>query len=216
MNVFIGIESCNDHRYAQAAIRETWVKDCPTDWKFFIGKNSLQPCSDEIMLPVSDGQHKLFHKFSLEVNWVLEHGYDFFFRCHVDTYVDVPRLLASGFEAHDYAGYPQDGWPDCAPLCYGGSGFWLSRKAMLFFQQEVKQREWQLKFNEIEDYHIGAVLERGGFERFGDYRYKDRRPGPRPDNDCITLHDAVTDGVDGKNLRDRRYMLETHREAQGL
>lgn len=217
MRIFIGIESCSIHRFTHQQIRETWLKDCPIPYKFFLAKSVPDLRPDELVLPdTADGQFKLLQKFSREIDYVLSNGYDFLFRCHVDTYVLIPRLLRSGFEQHDYVGFGQGGWPACAPLCYGGSGFWLSRPAMECLQKALHEPVWIDKARKsIEDYAIGEILAAGGFKQATDLRYRDRRPGPGPDNVYITLHEAAAEGFkDPHNLREHRYLMEAHQQAQ--
>ena len=218
MRIFIGIESCSIHREFQRAIRDTWLKDCDLNYKFFLSnpRNGpvLVPTTDELILPIVDGWFLLLKKFKMEIDWVLKQGYDYMFRCHSDTYVHIPRLLASGFEDYDYVGNPQGGWPRCAPFCYGGSGFWLSYNAMRHLQRVLSQKYWQDRMqHQIEDYDIGTILELCGIKRFADIRYRERGPGPSADNDYITLHESETDGEKEKNLRRGNNMLKAHLEA---
>jgi hypothetical protein len=217
MRLFIGIESCSMHRYSQQAVRETWLQNCLVDYKFFLSSPEAgprpTPVEDEILFPVKDGWNQMLRKFCLEIDWVLARDYDYFFRCHTDTYVHVPRLLASGFEQNDYIGWGQE--TALFPFCYGGAGFWLSKKAMLFLQETLRKDYWVQKMsNSTEDYDIGRILHDGGFARTHDSRYREHAPGPAPDNDYITLHESEIEIKNGHNLRYRDHMLAAHRTAQ--
>ena len=108
------------------ACEATWLKDCPCDYKFF---SDADLGLDFFSETVRTWRTKLMAKYAYD------NGYDFMFRCDTDTYVWTNRLMACGFEAHDYMGY-------CVPYpkrleihcglrtAHGGSGFFLSRRAM--------------------------------------------------------------------------------------
>ncbi|SRR6266576_814650 len=219
--IFIGIESCHEHRYSQQAVRDTYLKNSPVDYKFFLGttrNSTARPPSteDEIIFPVQDGWFKMLARFKLSIDWILEQGYDYFFRCHTDTYVHIPRLLSSGFEKHDFIGCRQQ-CNSAPPFCYGGAGFWLSRKAMLSLQTILQEDAWIKRMERsTEDYEIGEILSGNGFDVVHDARYGGQPPvGPQLDNDFITLHESELEGVGGKerNLRIRENMLAAHERA---
>jgi hypothetical protein len=225
VKVFIGVESCGAHRYSQQAVRDTYLKDCSVNYKFFLGMpksgmNIPVPAEDEVIFPVHDGWFKMLHKFKLSIDWVLEHDYDYFFRCHTDTYVHVPRLLSSGFENYDFVGCRQQ-CTNSPPFCYGGAGFWLSRKAMLSLQATLREESWikRAEGQSTEDYAIGEILDRNGFSVIHDDRYGGQPPvGPEPSNNFITLHESELDSPNGKekNLRIRENMLAAHQRAYQL
>jgi hypothetical protein len=72
-----------------------------------------------------DGYHSTYKKNHAIMQWVVDNDYDFVFTCDVDTYIVVPRLLACGFEQHDYMGHRCD-----EGHAGGGYGYWLSRRAV--------------------------------------------------------------------------------------
>jgi hypothetical protein len=219
MKIFLGIESCDVDRRTHQQIRETWLAGCPIDYKFFLTRAPIDQRLDELVFPgTADGRSRLLQKFSREADYVLANGYDYFFRCQVDTYVHIPRLLRSGFEQYDYLGYGQGGWPLCAPFYYGGSGFWLSRKALLCLQETLKEPAWIKKVeNCVDDTGIGIILEKHGIERISNQEhYRDHRPGPGPDNNCITFHESRFDIKDAHNLRKHRYLMEAHKIASQI
>ena len=229
MKVFIGIESCYDHRGSEQAVRDSWLKDWNGAYKFFLCPNVRDPQPDELILDAEDGWFNLLRKFRAEIDWFMSQDFDYFFRCHNDTYVFVPRLLTSGFENLDWIGHEQHA-PDWSAaekfsghvgahrFAYGGSGFWFSRKACETLQKFLHTADY-LKHAEhaIEDIAIGKILSGEGFVLYNDHRYHERQPGPLPENDIITLHESETDlHVEGKvNLRNREHMLATHRRAHG-
>jgi hypothetical protein len=108
---------------------QTWLKDCPCDYKFFsdadLGLTEIDQHQNDVD-PIRTWRTKLMVKYAFE------HGYDYIFRCDSDAYVWVNRLLNCGFENHDYMGWclqaPQGEW--CINTAHGGVGFFLSRRAM--------------------------------------------------------------------------------------
>jgi hypothetical protein len=216
MKPLIAIETCNGQRTTHQQIRDGWLKDCPVDHVFFSGQFWNHPASshvpiekDEAFLDYPDVDHlpgqlvNLLWKMDvLEHEWALERGYDFIFHCHNDTYVCVPRLLASGFENYDWSGQPWgqnrgDGL-ECVsefgcpfPMINGASGVWFSKKVMEFLVQAIRDNpELYLDMEATaEDWRVARYLE-GHFKRFGDVRYSVRHI-PRPDNNVITYHHLI-------------------------
>lgn len=112
--------------------QSTWLKDSPVDFHGFtdadLGLTEIDQHQNAI-----DPIRTL--RTQLMVRWALERGYDYLFRTDTDTYVWVNRLLACGFEKHDYmgwcVGFPRHLEQDWAMnTAHGGVGFFLSRKAM--------------------------------------------------------------------------------------
>ena len=163
-------------------IRQTWGKDIiGADLKFFIGRRSpvFQPQPDEVLVDFQKNrtcQHAWwesykdccvdFWQYEMRdiLRWSIEHEYDFTFLCSTDTYLIPKKLMATGFEKHDYSGHfiPRD-----IPLgakttddVYGhkvylwapiGLGFFLSKKA----SQIVLDNEPDFWYSEV---HVGQVL----------------------------------------------------------
>jgi hypothetical protein len=119
------------HYFERAkACEETWLKDCPCDYKFFsdadLGLTEINQHDNEND-PIRTWRTKLM------VTYAYENGYDYVFRVDSDAYVWVNRLLNCGFEQYDYMGWclnaaNQTDW--CLNTAHGGVGFFLSRKAM--------------------------------------------------------------------------------------
>lgn len=124
--IAIPIKNENEGREYQkrmAACEATWLKDCPCDYKFFTDEElGLDYKSATIRPDRTRGMCK----------YALENGYDYLFRCDSDTYVWLNRLLACGFEQHDYMGYCIEFFPPLPSkrTAHGGIGFFLSRRAM--------------------------------------------------------------------------------------
>lgn len=126
MKILIAITSCHAHRMLQQAQRETWIADIPTgvDYRFFLGAPLVIAARDEIILDVPDDYFGLIYKTCGLARWALECGYDFLFKCDIDTLVNPQQLIASDFANYDYVGGLN------YPFASGGSGYWLSQKAM--------------------------------------------------------------------------------------
>src|SRR5271157_5114842 len=122
--VLVAITSCHMHRAWQSAQRDTWLPELGCDYRFFLGNPVADAAQDEVFLNCPDDYHSLYHKTQGLVRWALERGYDYLYKCDVDTLVCPKNLLSSGFEQWDYTGGRN------GHFASGGSGYWLSRKAM--------------------------------------------------------------------------------------
>lgn len=181
MKILIGVLSCaRDKRWHQL-IRDTWLEESPVDYRFFFGRDCEVTADDELKLEASDGtQTSSVREF---VRFALEHDYGYVFKCDIDTYVHVPRLLASEFETHDWSG----GFGSLQTGPYGGSGYWLSVDAMKdvlkWGRDDLTPRPWD------EDKWIGAALIKAGRTPYLDFRYhSDTSEGPEKSNNLITAH----------------------------
>ena len=97
------------------------------------------------------------------------------FKADLDTFISVPRLLASGFEKHDWSG--GYGPP------YGGTGYFLSAKAMRGVLEAAPTEPG------AEDDRVAEKLRSKGFRAIQDDRYNWRTAeGPTWKNDVITVH----------------------------
>lgn len=109
MRFLVAIKSCLKDKNAgyHQAIRETWGKTLPdsVDLIFFIGgevPTNLE--KDEICLPVPDGYWELHPKMLAIAKYAVQMDYDFSILCDTDTYLDLPKLMSSGFDSYDYSG----------------------------------------------------------------------------------------------------------------
>lgn len=192
MKIVLGIMSCLRDRSSQQIDRETWLQNCPVDYKFFLGSPEFNfittpdrissPAPDELIFPTPDDMRGGWLKVQAFIQWAISQDYDYLFKCDVDTYVSIPRLLRSGFEQHDYVGP------------YGGTGYWLSRRAMgiLSRAEYIEGRG--------EDGWVETSLNRADIQPFRDARYGGLgEQGPRPDNNIIAVHHH--DGIIDSPLR---------------
>lgn len=90
------------------AVRDTWGKTLPpgVDLKFFVGgdKPPANMKDDEVFLPVPDGYWELHPKMLAIARYAAQEDYDFNLLCDTDTYIVLPKLMASGFDAYDFSG----------------------------------------------------------------------------------------------------------------
>lgn len=212
MRVLIAVVSCARDREAHELIRQTWAKNIPVDYQFFVGRGCEVSRMDEIWLDVPDDWDGLPRKTQAVCRWAAERDYDFIFKCDTDSYVHVPRLLASGFEKYHYSGCcgeTENVYPDaCFPA--NGGGYWLSRRS---FEYLAENMNLGLGKN-CEDWCVFLSLMKGaGIFVHHDPRYMANRPtpglGPAPGNDAIILHDSGE-----RSLRASEHMLAAHKAAK--
>ena len=158
--------------YAERAkiCEQTWLKDCPCDYKFFsdadLGLTEIDQHKNDID-PIRTMRTKLMVKYAYD------NGYDFVFRVDSDAYVWVNRLLACGFEQWDYSGWclqaQQGEW--CVNTAHGGVGFFLNRKAMEIVMNAPVERYADRKY--WGDLWAGHQLYKRGIHCHRDTRFVD-------------------------------------------
>lgn len=148
------------------------------------------PQDDEVVVSCPDGYLYLGHKTWHSHKWALDHGADFIFQCFPDTFIDIPKLMASGYENQDFIGWEIGGGKD-RKYAAGGNGYWLSRKATEILLTEPVD-DW------AEDRWVGTALSRRGFRILHDTRYSQKLP--HSDNRIITAHLCDTPNVYNNQL----------------
>ena len=144
----------------------------------------LQP--DEVLLPVEDDFAHLPIKLKHMIRWALDKGFEYFFRADSDTYVDLPRLMACGFEQHDVMAHPTFG---------GGCGWVLGRRAM-------GALAYYPVSSFIDEVWAAQCLRANGIPITHDLRFSD--DDVSKDNDIIATHVGYLPG------RMPRRMYEVH------
>lgn len=146
MKLLVAVLSCErdcNNGFNQA-VRETWGAHVrpKADFFFALGNNHISKLPtaglcDEIPFCCPDDYRSLPTKVYKLVWWAHSAGYDFLFKCDTDTYVNPRALLSSDFSDYDFTGNFNEpiGVPNVAydtlwAWASGGSGYWLSRKAM--------------------------------------------------------------------------------------
>jgi hypothetical protein len=139
------------------------------DVRFFYGRQPDGHCppgyGDEVAFDIDDAYFALLQKCCAIYRYALAHDYDFIFKIDADTWLDVPKLLQAGFEAHDWAGLMGDkgvsgGVGHCTS---GGVGIWLSAKAMRTFLDHYPKMPGG-KFHLFEDWALSLTLADAGLK----------------------------------------------------
>jgi hypothetical protein len=185
MRILIAIKACRKSRdfALRAKQRSSWVPFSTVDVKWFVGRGD--PVADDVVsLDCLDTYEGLIEKTRAIVKYALDNDYEYAFLTDTDTFVCVDKLLASGFEQHDYIG-----WCRGRTYAQGGSGYWLSRKAMEVLTADTTPTPETI----WEDLHVGTVLERHGILPHHDARYlvgpaNVHEDWPTKGNAIITLH----------------------------
>lgn len=145
-----------------AALRDTWLRDVAAfpfvDYKLFFGvpHGGRPALEDEIYLNCPDDYEHLPHKTIALCKWAYEHGYEWVFKADDDSFVWVDRLIQELLEHKhrmDYGGYLN------GHVCSGGTGYWLSRRAMKLVS-EFTPRHW------AEDVTVAQCMDIAGIEPF--------------------------------------------------
>lgn len=108
------------------AIFETWVSawNHLVPMKFVYGDRPPTSRHFDVYVEAPDDYGGLSKKQIAAYKWALTKDYTHVFVCFTDTYVLVPRLLASNFTRGSYIGRPHEGYAG------GGCGYWLDREAL--------------------------------------------------------------------------------------
>lgn len=165
MKILIAIFSCQMREIlgSHKAIRETWLKDVSAypevDYRFFMGRGAT-PGPDTVVVDAPDGYDGLTLKNREVHRWFCQHNYDFMFFADDDTYINMRRLMTSGFEKYDYSGKIFH-WPG-SPTAYQGyictgDGCWLSRRACETLAAATDVKDW------ADDRWMGQILGENGF-----------------------------------------------------
>ena len=124
--------------------RNSFLKDSPLDHVYVFGRTPVpdwpvKQISDELWADCDDSREYMIHKDQALCQYALDHGYEFLFRCCDDTFVHPQRLIDAGLESYDYGGQMPCKiclggmikiWMRYFDYMHGGTGIWLSRKAM--------------------------------------------------------------------------------------
>ena len=170
------IASCEAYRHNgfNAAARETWLAKWGhlIDYRFVygVGVDNLLP--DEISVEAADVYCSLPYKVRAARRWATKNGYGHSFMCGSDTYVHVPRLLDSGFEAFDYLGFLMHDMHRLfvgrnIQFAQGGGGYWLGPRAAA----AVEVAEIPIWVKSAEDVFVGNALFEAGIEFTNDNGY---------------------------------------------
>lgn len=159
MKILIAVHSCirDSQNGFNQACRQTWlncfykfrhspntagqttditeIQNSILDYAFFIGNGNGRFNYDEIQVSCPDDYLSLPFKTKAVLQWAIERNYDHIFKCDTDTFVFLPRLLATDFYNYDFVGAFNGpvGVPNKVEGKYawvsGGAGYWLSNRA---------------------------------------------------------------------------------------
>jgi hypothetical protein len=179
-------------------VQQSWV-DRGDRYKgntFLTSSFDYTPLEDELLLSLPDSYKHCTYKIREGYRWALDNDFDFVFQGCVDTYIDVHRLINSGFEEHDYIG-DNHGFAAC-----GGKGYWLSRKALeVCKDSHVDTWAW--------DSWTGSILGKNGIVLHDDKRYAAYPTIPRIDNNIITSHLNISPEI--YSINKAREVYKEHR-----
>lgn len=198
MRTLIAISSCEYFEKAglNDPMRETWLREATAlgmDVKFFHGTGSTAK-SDVVVLDVVDELYGLTEKLKAKCRWSLNQDYDFVFSCFPDTYARPERLLDCGYQIADYIGNIYK-FPEGAPFCQGGPGYFLSKKACLILANEPSSY-----LND--DTWAGDMLDKWDIVRVDHRGFTALGPGPLKSNNTVTNHlSTQPGGFTGENMR---------------
>jgi hypothetical protein len=175
MRLLIAVVQCTRDRWRIPAHREMLCGH-GADVRFFYGKQpgflfgkepegTAEALPNETELDVDDGYFLLVHKMIAIFKWALAHDYDFIFKVDADTFLDVEKLLKSGFDAHNWVGLMGDkgasgGVGHCTS---GGVGIWLSRHAVRVFLDHYPKMPGG-KMHSFDDWALSLTLADAGLK----------------------------------------------------
>jgi hypothetical protein len=195
MKILIAILSCHAMRGHEQSLRDTWIKEIPegVDHRFFLGTPNLDYVfSDEVFLSVGDAFQDVTHKTVAVCAWALAQGYDYLFKCDLDTLVRPLRLLESDFKLWDWVGGQNTFFAS------GGAGYTLSRRAMRAIVDHP------IELGPAEDVNTAHALLSQGIALHADSRFK-FYPGAMLEPDTITYHLSSVKGWSGKASPEEMY-----------
>lgn len=135
------------------------------------------PEADEVVLTAPDDLAHLAYKAREMWRWAHDRTYDYVFTCFCDTYIDVQRLMRSGFEQHEFTGMTYD--TNRCPQ--GGAGYWMDSRCLGIMANE-RVDFW------ADDGWAGWTLQKQGIWLNNDLRYAQYDNVPKPSNDTISVH----------------------------
>lgn len=153
MKILIAIITCHKFLWRADYQRQTWLKDCKHDYKFFVGNGESPDLSqDMVNLDVGDDYKSLPHKVQGAMRWAREHGYDAVLKIDDDVYLLPDRI---GSPIGSYVGRKNTSYKiECPKGWCSGFAYWLVGSALeAVCNEEVIQ-------DTREDFWVGKILSR--------------------------------------------------------
>lgn len=126
--ILIAVVNCRGRQNWAQAVRDSWLPMMlaeGVDVEFFVGRGDT-PVEGVVELDCDDSYQGLPDKVREIFRWALAKGYDYVLKCDDDVVLLPKRLLASGFDQHDFVGHEH---AKGSPVPYGFN-YWVSRRAM--------------------------------------------------------------------------------------
>jgi predicted O-methyltransferase YrrM len=184
----IAITSClrDKERGYHQAIRETWGKDSPIEYKFILGRGNVADHADELVFDVPDGYNHVTYKTRAGHKWAAENNYDYVLQGFTDVYFNLPAILRSDFEKYDYTGCFRGRFNSDEDFRHadinrryayasGGMGYWTGPRATAVLAASPVELEGDpdpVLLSWAEDLWTGAALGRKGIYGHNDDRYR--------------------------------------------
>jgi hypothetical protein len=135
----------------RVAARQNYLKGSDLDHLFVFGRPPVpdwlvEQQEDEFWVDCDDRKEYMVYKNQALFRYALDHGYTHVLRCCDDTVVFPDRIANAGLESYDVAGtvpckFSLGGtfktWFQYLNYFHGGTGIWLSRKAMEMLVADV-------------------------------------------------------------------------------
>jgi hypothetical protein len=146
-NILLGIITAHhpSRWWYRVGARQTFLSSSALDHVYVFGRAPLpnwvaQPEPDELWVDCDDRKEWMYHKVQALCKYALDAGYSYLFRVCDDTQLFPDRIAKAGLESFDYAGQMpckfslggtfKTWFRGGFDFMHGGTGIWLSRKAM--------------------------------------------------------------------------------------
>jgi hypothetical protein len=153
--LLLAIVTCEARKEWANAQRDTWVKDCRHDVRFFLARQPRDPLADEVFVDSGDGYEALAAKVREVSRYAHAAGYQTLLKLDDDTICWPTRLVLP--QAH-YVGWKQE--PESGNWC-SGMAYWLSRDCMKVIS-EAELPATSVAVPAPEDRWTGGELKKAG------------------------------------------------------
>ncbi len=167
--LIVTVIACQKNLDRLEAIRRTWGKE---NVVFLIGGSDKDLLIDDILyLDIPDDYLHTPQKQIKGIQY-LSKLCDYTFNCDDDTYVDVNKLENCEYENYDYMGAESENYDGSFKFAYGGSGFFLSHKAMYILSKlDYSKMASTFVLPPLTDVAIGHIMHLFGIKLKDDKRF---------------------------------------------
>jgi hypothetical protein len=202
---------------ANSVIRDTWARRVPKiPVFFFLGRGCRARYENDVLLDAPDDYFGLTPKTQLSLQWAIDRGYTNAFRAFTDTFIDVDRLEASGYQEWEYTGNLSEWYEGGFNFCHGGPGYWLGSVAMpIAAHARMWQERWE--WHKWEDQFVGHTLYRAGIRAADDKRYSMGTSYEKAENVCLANNDVISEHLSAyTGMYDKDWMLQAYNRRLGI